>query len=121
MRGSAIIGRVVPIPQGDWDSSKSYKKLDIVYNEGKSYIARKEVPVSASLNNTEYWQIISQGTVGPTGPQGLTGATGPTGTAYFPVFDVDFTDGVLYVYRYEEGPHFEIDSNGDLYMELRSE
>lgn len=145
MKGSAIIGRVVPIPQGNWNNSKSYKKLDIVYNNGKSYIARKEVPANILLDNIEYWQIISEGTLGPTGPQGAlgptgpqgiqgiqgpignigptgaTGATGPTGTAYFPVFDVDFTDGILYVYRYEEGPHFEIDSNGDLYVELRSE
>lgn len=210
----AAIGRVVPIPQGTWSNTKTYKKLDIVYSEGISYIARKEVEAGIPLNNIEYWQIISKGLAGPTGaaagigsvtteasivpygsnpevsattfgentaknfkfdfkipqgptgapagigdttgniaiisstsephvsittngpntaknfvfdfeipqgPQGVIGPTGPTGGVYLPVFDVDFTDGVLYAYQYEEGPHFGIDSKGDLYMELRSE
>lgn len=241
MKGRAVIGRVVPIPQGEWLNSKSYKKLDIVYSEGTGYIARKDVPTATPLNNTEYWQIIAEGIIGPTGPtgpqgkqgiqgetgeaagftaptasvtglspddnptvsvdysgentakkfsfsfgipqgptgpqgiQGETGnaagftaptasviklspddnptvivdssgentdklfnftfgipqgATGPTGEqgpkgetggAYLPVFDVDFSDGVLYAYQYQEGPHFDIDSKGDLYLELRSE
>lgn len=120
MIGKAI-GRVVPIPKGDWSVTTEYNKLDIVYNDTKSYIARQDVPVGISLTTSEYWQVISQGTPGLQGPTGPQGIQGPTGNCYLPVFSVDFTDGVLYAYEYQEGPHFEIDAKGDLYIELRSD
>ena len=125
-RGTSVIGKVVPIPQGNWDSTKSYTKLDIVYNNGKSYIARKNVPATTPLpegtNNTEFWQIIAEGTVGQTGPQGEPGVQGEQGNCFFPIFDVDFTNGELTVTYYDgmetkNSPTFSIDDNGDLNVE----
>ena len=115
MKGASVIGRIVPMPQGTWNINKTYKKLDIVYNNGKSYIARKDVPATIAITNTEYWQVLAQGTTGPTGI-GTTGPTGPTGNVLYPSFDVDFDTGILYAIQNEDGPVFEIDETGNLYI-----
>lgn len=119
MKSASVVGRVVPIPQGNWNVNKNYKKLDIVYdNIGKSYIAKHDVPATTPLDNTEYWQILAEGTTGPAG-EGLVGPTGPTGNVYYPSFHVDLDTGMLYVVEYSDGPKFHIDDNsGDLYIEL---
>ena len=121
-KGASVIGRVVPIPQGNWNINKSYTKLDIVYNNGKSYIARKNVPATTSLLNTEFWQIIAEGTLGKQGPTGPQGETGEQGNCFFPVFDVDFTNGELTVTYYDgmdtkNSPTFSIEKDGNLYIE----
>ena len=120
MKGASVIGRVVPIPQGNWDVNKKYKKLDIVYdNIGKSYIAKRDVPATISLDNAEYWQILAKGTTGPTGA-GLIGPTGPAGNVYYPTFHVDLETGILYAVEYSDGPKFTIDDNsGDLYIDIK--
>lgn len=117
MKGSSVIGRIVPIPQGTWNKNKQYKKLDIVYNEGVSYIARKDVPATELINNTEYWQVLAEGTAG-VGETGPAGPTGPTGNVYYPTFDVNLTDGILYAVQYDDGPKFGISTNGDLYVDI---
>lgn len=117
MKGSSVIGRVIPLPKGDWNINKFYKKLDIVYTDGKSYIAKQDVPPTTSITTSEYWQILAEGTLGLTGNTGPTGDTGPTGGVYYPSFDVDLDTGILYVVQYDNGPQFEID-NGDLYITL---
>ena len=117
MKGASIIGRIVPIPQGIWNQNKNYKKLDIVYYNGKSYIAKKDVPATILIINTEYWQILAEGTKGETGI-GLQGPTGPTGNVYYPSFDVDLSNGVLYAIQYDDGPKFGINTNGDLYVDI---
>lgn len=126
-KGTSVIGKVVPIPQGDWDINKRYSKLDIVYNNGKSYIARKEVPAAISLpegNNTnnEYWQLLAVGTSGEQGIQGIQGEKGDKGDFYYPIFDIDFTTGELFVIYYDNTdsinhPTLDIDNNGDLNIE----
>ena len=118
MKGSSVIGRIVPIPQGNWSVNKNYKKLDIVYNNSKSYIAKKDVPATIKLTNTEYWQILAQGVTGPTGI-GVAGPTGPTGNVYYPSFQVDIENGMLYAIQYSDGPNFGIDENGNLYVDIK--
>lgn len=117
MKGASVIGRIIPIPQGTWDSNKTYKKLDIVYYTGKSYIAKIDVPATTPITNTEYWQILAEGTKGDTGA-GEQGPTGPTGNVYYPSFDVDLTDGILYAIQYDEGPKFGISDDGNLYVDV---
>jgi len=121
--GSTVIGRIVPMPCGTWDNSIVYKKLDIVYYQGMSYIAKKEVPINTPVTNTEYWQIMTSTTQGATGDKGETGATGPTGPTgniQYATFEIDLSDGILYCKTTAtyEGPEFEINSSGDLELIL---
>lgn len=122
--GSTVIGRIVPMPRGTWINNIVYKKLDIVYYQGMSYIAKKEVPVNTPVTNTEYWQIMTsstKGATGTTGATGNTGPTGPTGNIQYASFEVDLTDGILYCNTTAtyEGPEFEINkTSGDLELIL---
>ena len=51
------IGKVRMTPRGEFDSSLPYEVLDIVLNSSmnKLYIAKQDVPVNSSLDNTAYW------------------------------------------------------------------
>ena len=55
------IGQVSILPCGEYDSTKKYERLSVVYSEGSSYIAIKENQ-GESVNNTEYWyKLVSKG------------------------------------------------------------
>ena len=41
----------------DWDNSKTYEPLTIVYHEGNSYTSRQSVPTGIGIDNTEYWAL----------------------------------------------------------------
>lgn len=41
----------------DWDNSKTYEPLTIVYHEGNSYTSRQSVPTGIDINNEEYWAL----------------------------------------------------------------
>lgn len=133
-KGASVIGRVVPIPQGDWDSNKRYNKLDIVYKDGISYIAKKEVPAAAPIppliliegekepTSNEYWQVLAKGTPGGLGDKGEKGDKGDKGDFYYPIFDVDFTTGELFLIYYDNiesknHPTLNVDDNGNLNVE----
>ena len=58
---SVNLGRVSPIPKGQWNSSTTYEKLDVVTNGGSSYIANQNVPIGTSLSTTEYWTKLVGG------------------------------------------------------------
>lgn len=51
-------GRSV-IPRGAWSATTAYNYLDIVTDDGSSYIAVKAVPEGTVLSNTTYWQCIA--------------------------------------------------------------
>ena len=73
------LGRIVIIPQGTWTAG-TYKALDLVRYNGKSYIAK--TTTTATPTNTTYWDLIVQdGADGATGATGATGNTGATGAA----------------------------------------
>lgn len=40
-----------------WDSTKTYEPLTIVYNEGNSYTSRQYVPTGIQINNEAYWAL----------------------------------------------------------------
>ena len=55
----AIAGRVAIVPKGEWDSSISYEKLDVVSYNNALYMAKKpsvgQVPADG-----EYWMLCVQ-------------------------------------------------------------
>ena len=54
------LGKVRPTVEGDWDISKDYELLSIVYNEesNKSYISKTNVPKGISITNKNYWSLF---------------------------------------------------------------
>ena len=112
------LGRVIPIPKGNWDSTTTYKKLDYVLYNNSTYVSVTTINEPGILpTNTNYWKLfVAQGEKGDTGSIGPTGPTGPTGNMYYTTFEIDFTDGNLYaVYDKDyDGPTFDIDENGFL-------
>ena len=53
------LGKVMATPKGTWSNSTAYNRLDIVTNQGSSYIARQNVPSGTALTNTTYWQVMA--------------------------------------------------------------
>lgn len=56
------LGKVAPTVEGEWDITKDYTRISIVYVEDsngniRSYISRKAVPhnLSIDITNKEYW------------------------------------------------------------------
>lgn len=76
---SVNLGKVVMIPKGTWSASTAYEYLDIVTDDGSSYVAKQDVPAGTALTNTTYWQPIAA--KGDTGLQMLTESTESTATA----------------------------------------
>lgn len=59
MASTVNLGKVMVTPKGVWSNSTAYSKLDIVTNQGSSYIAKKNVPSGTALTNTTYWQVMA--------------------------------------------------------------
>lgn len=41
----------------DWDKTKTYEPLTIVYHQGNSYTSRQSVPAGVSITDTTYWAL----------------------------------------------------------------
>lgn len=81
-------------PKGEYNPSTAYKALNIVSQNGSSYVAIQDTQGNPPTNTT-YWQLLAQrgeqgkqgvqgpqgprGEQGPAGPQGPPGETGPAG------------------------------------------
>ena len=72
-------------PKGEYDPNTAYKALNIVSQNGSSYVAIQDTQGNPPTNTT-YWQLLSQrgeqgaqGIQGPAGPQGEQGPVGPQG------------------------------------------
>lgn len=50
-----IGARYVPLVDGEWDNTKSYEPLTVVYYNGNSYTSRQYVPTGIDISNTDYW------------------------------------------------------------------
>lgn len=76
---SLNLGRIRPVYQDDYDSTKTYVALDYVSDNGSTWMAVRDVPVGTAPqeNDTTYWVKI--GAKGEKGDTGATGATGPQG------------------------------------------
>jgi putative transposase len=70
------LGRIFPVPEGTYSSSKTYKELSIVTYNGNSYICKKQSSGNDPTNTT-YWQLIAS--KGERGEQGVPGASGTSG------------------------------------------
>lgn len=73
---TTAIGRVQPRYCGEYDSSKSYEKLDNVLYNGCTYVALKDAPAGQvpGSASSSYWQLIAE--------KGNTGGFGtPTASA----------------------------------------
>lgn len=57
---STITAKIAPLPRGDYSSSATYDKLDIVSYNGSSYMAIKAVPTGTVPTNTTYWQLLAE-------------------------------------------------------------
>ena len=53
------VGKVAPIPKGNWVQNQSYEKLNMVNNGGVLYIAKEDVPANTAITNTNYWMPAS--------------------------------------------------------------
>lgn len=77
------LGRVMPVAQGAYSTTKTYVPLDIVTYNGSSYICLATNTGKAPTDMT-YWQSLamrgSDGPAGPAGKDGATGAKGDTGS-----------------------------------------
>ena len=57
----ASAGRILILPKGDYDSTKEYEMLDLVFHGGTSWLAKKSsVGVEPSDANAEYWFKMCQ-------------------------------------------------------------
>lgn len=74
-----VAGRVALVPQGEWNESKEYKKLDVVRYSDNSYICTKDNANKApnKIGDNEYWQLMAL-------------SKGGGGTQSFPRIDVYF-------------------------------
>ena len=54
------IGRILPIFKGQWDSSTTYSKLDVVLKEGCSWVAlRANTNVEPNLSHDSDWLMVA--------------------------------------------------------------
>lgn len=76
------VGKVMLTFKGEYDSAKSYTRLDAVTYQGSSYVCLSD---TTSAPPGDSWQLLADkgatGDVGPQGPKGDTGPVGPQGPA----------------------------------------
>lgn len=55
----ASAGRILIMPKGNWDAEAEYEMLDLVYHNGTSWLAKKNVVgIEPSKENEEYWHKL---------------------------------------------------------------
>ena len=110
------LGKVVLLPTGNWDSTTTYSFLDFVYYNGKSYVAKKEVPIGVTTGNEEYWQILAS-------PNNIQGIEKISTSDLVDTYRMTFADGGHYDYNITNGRslylNFEVSTTtGDLYVDF---
>lgn len=55
---SATLGRVSPVPKGEYSADQNYTRLDIVTYQGYPYIAKTDVPAGNPPTDTLYWLAL---------------------------------------------------------------
>lgn len=53
------LGKIAPVFQGGYNSTTQYERLDIVYYQGSSYVAKSSTKGNLPTNTT-YWQIVAK-------------------------------------------------------------
>ena len=54
------LGRFILNPRGNYSSSATYNKLDVVLYNGSSYICKSDSTTNKVPTNTTYWQLLAQ-------------------------------------------------------------
>lgn len=72
------LGRVSIEPKGEWVQATEYNVLNVVENNGSSYIAVQDVPADTPITDTDYWFLLCA--KGGTGE--ITGATATVDNNY---------------------------------------
>ena len=67
MSQTYTLGKVAPTPRGAYNGTTQYYQLDIVSNNGSSYIVLQDCIGIAPPNSTYYMQIASKGDTGDNG------------------------------------------------------
>ena len=68
MKDAGIIGFTI---EGDYDSTRTYHFLNVVFYEDSSYVAKKDTTGNAPAEDNEFWHILAKGQV--TGVSGVKG------------------------------------------------
>lgn len=56
----ASAGRILIMPKGNWVAETEYEMLDLVYHNGASWLAKKDVVgIEPTSLNTEHWQMVA--------------------------------------------------------------
>jgi len=54
------LGKVVITPKGNWSSSVTYERLDLVTSvSGSSYISLSDNNINHALSDTDWWQVVA--------------------------------------------------------------
>ena len=53
------LGKIALTPKGEWDSTTTYEKLDIIKSGNKTFITKQNVPIGTTTSNTEYYQQMT--------------------------------------------------------------
>ena len=109
------LGKVVLLPVGDWTATSTYNFLDFVYNNGESFVAKKEVPIGITTGNNEYWQKMAT-------RNGVTGVQKISTSDLVDTYRMTFGDNTYFDYEVTNGRslyyNFEVSvTTGDLYVE----
>ena len=112
---STDLGKVVLLPAGNWDSTTTYSFLDFVFYNGKSYVAKKDVPVGVTTGNTEYWQTLVS-------PSNIQSVNKISTSDLVDTYRMSFNGGGHYDFNVTNGRslyyNFEVSvTTGDLYVE----
>lgn len=62
--------RIAPVPIGEYSEAATYRRLDIVYHEGASYICRTPITVPERWDAGKWQKICQDGEQGPPGISG---------------------------------------------------
>ena len=57
----ASAGRILIMPKGNYDANTEYEMLDLVFNGGASWVAKKNVVgIEPTDENTEHWMKMCE-------------------------------------------------------------
>ena len=88
-------GRILIMPKGDWNKDTTYEMLDLVSNNGGSWIAKKtSIGIEPTEANGEYWQnMMKENIENFTFAEGFYGRKhGDQVTLYFHGYQINGTE-----------------------------
>lgn len=54
-----LLGKVSITTDGQWDKTRRYDRLCLVYTDFQSYLSKRRVPAGTEINDENYWQPIA--------------------------------------------------------------